>query len=171
MRRTVFAAALLAGAIAGSVAAEPSVPAEAALPILFAADNEPALSGDIFRLDANGRLVNLSKSPFADEYPLVSPDGRRVAFVSERGGGPGIYEVGIDGAGLRRLDPPPHQIGTSTLTPQLAWSPDSTRLAAVTGDLKSTLRILEPGHTPKVLTRSRFLFAPTWSPDGRLLTI
>ncbi|HET7556200.1 MAG TPA: LpqB family beta-propeller domain-containing protein [Gaiellaceae bacterium] len=171
MRRTVFAAALLAGAIAGSVAAEPSVPAEAAPPILFAADNEPALSGDIFRLDANGHLVNLSKSPFADEYPLVSPDGRRVAFVSERGGGPGIYDVGIDGAGLRRLDPPPHQIGTSTLTPQLAWSPDSRRLAAVTGDLKSTLRILEPGHTPKVLTRSRFLFAPTWSPDGRLLTI
>jgi hypothetical protein len=74
---------LLAAASGG--AAGPAPP-----PILFAADNEPALSGDIFRLDANGHLVNLSKSPFADEYPLVSPDGRRVAFVSERGGGPGI---------------------------------------------------------------------------------
>lgn len=79
-----------------------------------------AASGDIFRLDANGHLTNLSRSPFADEDPLVSPDGRRVAFVSERGGGPGIYEVGIDGAGLRRLDPPPHQIGANALTPQLA---------------------------------------------------
>src|SRR5690242_14782385 len=140
-------------------------------PILFAADNEPALSGDIFRLDANGRRVDLSKSPFADESPLVSPDGRRVAFVSERGGGPGIYEVGIDGAGLRRLDPPPHQIGRSVSSAQLAWSPDSRRLAAVTGDFKPTLRILQPGRAPKVLTRSHFLFDPSWSPDGRFLTI
>ena len=104
---------LLAAASGGAASTSPP-------PILFAADNEPALNGDIFRLDANGRRVNLSKSPFADEDPFVSPDGRRVAFVSERGGGPGIYEVGIDGAGLRRLDPPPHQIGANALTPQLA---------------------------------------------------
>lgn len=105
----------------------PCSPARSVSP--WRADNAPALSGDIFRLDANGRLVNLSNSPFADEHPLVS-DGRRVAFVGERGGGPGIYEVGIDGAGLRRLDPPPHQIGASLLTPQLAWSPDG-RLVTV----------------------------------------
>jgi Tol biopolymer transport system component len=55
-------------------------------------------------------------SPFADEDPFVSPNGKRVGFVSERGGGPGIYDVGIDGAGLRRLDPPPHQIDS------LGWS-------------------------------------------------
>jgi Tol biopolymer transport system component len=139
-------------------------------PILFAADNEPALSGDIFRLDANGHLTNLSKSPFADENPLVSPDGRRVAFVSERGGGPGIYEVGIDGAGLRRLDPPPHQIGRSALAPQLAWSPDGKRLAVVTGDSKTTLRILQPGRAPKVVERKAPIFGPSWSPDGTLLT-
>jgi Tol biopolymer transport system component len=155
---------LLAAASGGAASTAPP-------PILFAADNEPALSGDIFRLDANGRRVNLSKSPFADEDPLVSPDGRRIAFVSERGGGPGIYQVGIDGAGLRRLDPPPHQIGASLITPELAWSPDGTRLAAVTGELRSTLRILQSGHAPKVLTRSRFLFDPRWSPDGRLVTI
>jgi len=132
--------ALLAAASGGATGTAPP-------PILFAADNEPALSGDIFRLDANGHLTNLSRSPFADEDPLVSPDGRRVAFVSERGGGPGIYEVGIDGAGLRRLDPPPHQIGANALTPQLAWSPNGTRLAAVTGGFKAaTLRILQPGH-------------------------
>ena len=111
---------VLAGAIAASVAAEPPARSSSPPAILFAADNAPALSGEVFRRDANGRLVNLSKSPFADENPLVSPDGRRVAFVSERGGGPGIYEVGIDGAGLRRLDPPPHQIGANALTPQLA---------------------------------------------------
>ena len=155
---------LLAAASGGAASTAPP-------PILFAADNEPALSGDIFRLDANGHLVNLSKSPFADENPVVSPDGRRVAFVSERGGGPGIYEVGIDGAGLRRLDPPPHQIGGSDLSAQLAWSPDGKLLASVTGILKPVLRILGPGQTPRVVARSSFVYGPSWSPDGRLLTI
>jgi len=154
---------LLAAASGGAASTSPP-------PILFAADNEPALSGDIFRLDANGHRVNLSKSPFADEDPLVSPDGRRVAFVSERGGGPGIYEVGIDGAGLRRLDPPPHQIDRTANGPQLAWSPDGERLAAVTGDSKTTLRILRPGRTPKVVERTALLYGPSWSPDGTLLT-
>ena len=78
-------------------------------PILFAADNAPALGGDLFRLGANGRRVNLTNSPFADEYPLVSPNGKRVAFVSNRSGSPGIYVVGIDdslrtdGSDVRRL--------------------------------------------------------------------
>ena len=155
---------LLAAASGGAASTAPP-------PILFAADNEPALSGDIFRLDANGRLVNLSKSPFADDSPLVSPDGRRVAFVSERGGGPGIYEVGIDGARLRRLDPPPHQIGASDLDPQLAWSPHANLLAAVTGSGKTTLRILRPGRAPNVVERNTFVFGPSWSPDGKLLTV
>lgn len=56
-------------------------------------------------------LAGAIGASFAAGSPLVSPDGRRVAFVSERGGGPGIHEAGIDGASLRRLDPPPHQIG------------------------------------------------------------
>lgn len=123
MARTGFAAALLAGAIAAGVAAEPSVPDASPPPILFAADNAPALGGDLFRLGANGRRVNLTNSPFADEYPLVSPNGERVAFVSNRSGSPGIYVVGIDGRGLQRLDPPPHQIGASSLEPQLVSMP------------------------------------------------
>jgi WD40 repeat protein len=143
----ILVVALIAAASGGAAGTAPP-------PILFAADNEPALSGDIFRLDANGRLVNLSKSPFADDDPVVSPDGRRVAFVSERGGGPGIYEVGIDGASLRRLDPPPHQIGANSLTAQLAWSPNAGLLSAVTGSAKTTLRILGPGRMPKVLARN-----------------
>jgi Tol biopolymer transport system component len=35
--------------------------------------------------------------------PDISPDGRRVAFVSTRDGNPEIYEAGIDGGEARRL--------------------------------------------------------------------
>ncbi len=172
MTRTVVAALLLAGALAASVSARPSILGASPPPILFAADDEPALSGDIFRLDVDGRRVNLTHSPFLDQYPSVSPDGRRVAFESDRSGVPGLYVVGVDGAGLRRLDPPPHAIGASSLEPQLAWSPNSRVLAAVTGIGGGTLRLLRPSSAPTVVTRDRnFLSGPRWSPDGRLITV
>jgi Tol biopolymer transport system component len=172
MTRTVVAAVLLAGALAASGSARPSISGTSPPPILFAADNEPALSGDIFRLDAGGRLVNLTHSPFLDQYPSVSPDGRRVAFESDRSGAPGLYVVGVDGAGQRRLDPPPHEIGSGSLEPQLAWSPNSEVVAAVTGISGGTLRLLRPGRAPMVVTRDRnFLFGPRWSPDGCLITV
>jgi hypothetical protein len=54
--------------------------------IVFIADRAPSLSGEIYRLDPDGTLVDLSSSPFQDSGPLVSPDGQRVAFFSDRSG-------------------------------------------------------------------------------------
>ncbi len=157
--------ALLLAAVGGGAKA-PSVP-----PILFAADDAPALSGELYRLDANGRVVDLSKSAFRDEQPVVAPNGRRVAFISVRDEAAGIYVVGIDGRGLQRLDPPPHRIASSADSVQLVWSPDSRRLAVVSGDLTSRLTIMQPGRAPIVVTRAPFVYAPIWSPDSRLVAV
>src|SRR5689334_15472096 len=89
--------ALIAAASGGAAGNPPP-------PILFAADRAPLVSGEIYRLDASGRLVDLSNSPFVDAAPAVSADGRRVAFVGDRADGRGIFVVGIDGRGLERLD-------------------------------------------------------------------
>src|SRR3954451_1355925 len=75
-------------------------------PILFAADDLPAVAGEGFRLDANGARVDLSKSAFRDFVPAFAPDGEHVAFVSARSGRNAIYEVGIAASGMRRLDSP-----------------------------------------------------------------
>lgn len=157
--------ALLLAAVGGGATA-PSTP-----PIVFAADDAPALSGELYRLDADGTVVDLSKSAFRDEQPVVSPDGTKVAFVSVRDEAAGIYVVGIDGKGLQRLDPPPHRIGSSADVVQLTWSPDSRTLAVVSGDLISRLTILEPGRTPVVATKAPFLYAPVWSPDSRCVAV
>jgi len=54
-----------------------------------------------------------------DMEPDVSPDGRRVAFASDRGGdGFEIWVVGLDGGGLRQVTSGP---GSKTWP---AWSPD-----------------------------------------------
>ena len=68
--------------------------------IVFAADRAPAVTGDVYRVDASGRVTNLTHSPWQETMPVVSPNGKLVAFVSDRLGG-GVWTIGIDGSGLR----------------------------------------------------------------------
>ena len=138
--------------------------------IVFAADRMPSVSGDVYRVDANGHVANLTHSPWQDTEPLVSPDGKRVAFVSDRGGGDGLWVVDVDGAGLRRLAvaglPSQYEV-------QMAWSPDSRELAYTTGGsaTPATLWLAGPSLPPRKIARSKELAWPSWSADGRLLTI
>ena len=83
--------------------------------------------GDIRLLDlSTGDDRHLSGEPgFADHSPAIRPDGRLVAFVSERSGWNEIHLVAPDGTGERRLT------GHESDFSALAWSPDSARLAAI----------------------------------------
>ena len=46
---------------------------------------------DIYSMDANGdNLAQLTDHPASDRQPAASPDGRRIAFTSERGGKPDL---------------------------------------------------------------------------------
>src|SRR5262245_48950769 len=94
----LLAAACVTGTTA---AAAPLTP-----PIVFSADRAPSLSGEIYRLDSDGKLVDLSNSPFTDTGPVVAPDGRSVAFQSYRGSG-GVWLAAMDGSGLQQLATPP----------------------------------------------------------------
>jgi Tol biopolymer transport system component len=55
--------------------------------------------------------------------PEASPDGRRVAFMSQRDGNWEIYAANIDGSGLQRLTRSPSNDGLP------AWSPDGRYIA------------------------------------------
>jgi Tol biopolymer transport system component len=72
---------------------------------VFAADRAPSLNGEIYRLDRDGRRVDLSNSPAVDSAAAVSPNGKLVAFKSNHGGKVALYTVRIDGTGLRRVSP------------------------------------------------------------------
>ena len=77
--------------------------------------------------------------------PSVSLDGKRVLFAGRRGDGHGrfrLYEVGVDGTGLRALTGGPDDPGC-TAVPPLRWRVDGSLIPdaerrAVTGAFGST---------------------------------
>ena len=55
-------------------------------------------------MDVNGNnLLQLTDHPTSDEYPASSPDGRRIAFISERHGPRDLYVMDRDGNNVIRL--------------------------------------------------------------------
>jgi tetratricopeptide (TPR) repeat protein/predicted Ser/Thr protein kinase len=61
----------------------------------------------------------------SETNPEASPDGRQVAFMSQRDGNWEVYVVNLDGSGLQRLTRDPANDGLP------AWSPDGRALAFV----------------------------------------
>ncbi|MBP9892037.1 MAG: PD40 domain-containing protein [Planctomycetes bacterium] len=63
-----------------------------------------SLWGDIWRWDeSTGRAAQLTRHEAFDDYPVLSPDGKRIAFSSERFGSFDIMLMDIDGGPATRL--------------------------------------------------------------------
>ena len=144
--------------------------------IVVSADRSSEVSGEIYRVDLDGRRTDLSRSPFQDTDPFVSPDGKQVAFLSDRTGRQALYVVGSDGRGLTHISPSLPQ----ALVPQPSgWLPDSRRFLVVTtsqqgvnGTPSTVLWAFAKGQAPLALERAEGLDViaePTPSPDGRVV--
>lgn len=167
MRLKVATAALVVLGTCGSGNAAPTAGSR----IVFAADRLPRWYGEIYRVEPGGSRLDLSDSPGPDLAPAVSPDGRRVAFLSGRGGEWAFYVVGTDGRGLRRISRP-----LSPLLPsqepqaQIAWAAGGRSLAAeVSG--RATRLYLGDGDqiSPVAAQPAAGPYAFAWSRDGRFL--
>lgn len=133
--------------------------------IVFAADRAPSISGEVFRADWNGRVVNLTHSPWRDTQPVVSPDGRRIAFLSDRGGAVALWLMRIDGSGLTRV--PTVRLPRDQYV-QIAWSPQGTTIALTAN---GELSLAAPGGHPRALARAAALGSLWWSPDGTIIVV
>lgn len=81
--------------------------------------------GEILTMNADGTdIVNLTANGGVNDLaPDWSPDGSKIAFVSDRDGNNEIYVMKADGSGVRRVT-------TNTAWDnQPSWSPDGTQLA------------------------------------------
>jgi len=102
-----------------------------------------------------------------DEYPTWTPDGKRIAFMSDRGGALTVFWQLADGSGgLERLTD-----GQTTSVP-FSWSPDGQLLAEVqvaapTAPKISVLRLADRKAQRFQQTQTgAFEDAPQFSPDG-----
>ncbi|WP_145734500.1 S41 family peptidase [Nitrospirillum pindoramense] len=125
--------------------------------------------GDIFLLPADGPgpALNLTHSSNAHERAVAwAPNGRSLAFVSDRGGDEELWVMASDGSGVRAVTRDSH---TRYYRP--VWSPDGRRVAVLDKDGGLFAVDLATGtRRPVGATRAWFQRDYEWSPDGRYLT-
>jgi tricorn protease len=121
--------------------------------------------GDVFTVPIEkGPTRNLTRSSSAhDKHARWSPDGTRIAFVSDRGGEEQIWLVPQDGGG------PPEQLTTrfGVMLSAPAWAPDGTRLAIADKDGKLYVVTLADKKVVEIADdRFGFVQDYAWAPDG-----
>ncbi|HVR38517.1 MAG TPA: S9 family peptidase [Thermoanaerobaculia bacterium] len=137
-----------------------------------------AYEGDVWLIGADGSSDHqLTTSTANDTHPRWSPDGTRVAFLSDRDGKTAIWSIAMSGEATKLTSEP-------TPIRDFAWSPDGKRIAFTRLDAQPAddtnehvvganpryahLYLLElENKTSRALTSGNFsVWTFDWSPDG-----
>lgn len=145
------------------------LPGDQSLLLTISRDESP----DIYRMSIDGNsLMPLTHGPnhAMNVEPAVSPDGKKIAFSSDRLGRPMIFTMDMEGGGTKRLT----FAGKYNASP--AWSPDGKTIAFAGYDKDhfdiftmdtdgSNLKRLTDARKPNGKPANNE--SPSWSPDGR----
>ncbi len=127
---------------------------------------EPDGSSNIFTMDLRSRRVSrLTREPSINTSPCYSPDGKEIAFNSDRGGSQQLYVMNADGSNQHRISFGQGRYATPV------WSPRGD-LVAFTKILDGTFSIgvMHPdGSGERLLDHSYLEEGPTWAPNGRVI--
>ena len=134
----------------------------------------------VMRPDGTDQRELLPDATYGTFHPDWSPDGRRIAFDAETGGGNEIWVANADGSDAKTLVPRSTDCELSCGDVALpAWSPDGLSIAFIRFQFSDLglvsaaieVQIVASGDR-RVMFRAPPLTAlnyPRWSPDGRSL--
>jgi hypothetical protein len=133
--------------------------------IAYMARDHPDATWNIWVMRGDGSDPHLLTDEAADDMsPTWSPDGKSIAFVSERDGNREIYVMKADGTQQVNLTHHPSEDWTP------AWSPDGTRITFSSyRDGNWEVYVMgSDGSDPVRLTQNSAAdYGPCWSPDSQ----
>tara|TARA_B100000700_G_C15039398_1_gene854543 strand:+ start:894 stop:2177 length:1284 start_codon:yes stop_codon:yes gene_type:complete len=111
----------------------------------------------------------LTKHSAIETEPVLSPDGKKLAYISDRTGRPQVYLMNLSTKKMSRLS----KKGSYNTSP--AWSPDSS-MVAFTSSRKGSRTAIYRVRVDSSLSSERQVSpkgmaaeSPTWSPDGSMV--
>jgi len=141
--------------------------------IAFTQINGPNGQMDIFTMNADGsNVVNVTNTAASEDKPSWSPNGARLAFMSDRTGVTQIFTANADGTAVAQL--------TTVLqgdNEDPDWSPDGNRIAFMSNRDSASLGTYFQIYTmdasgagaARVSSEPMDAELPSWSPDGTKL--
>jgi TolB protein len=111
-------------------------------------------------------LTRITSGDWDDITPSPSPDGKKIAFASNRNGFWDLYLLDMQSGDVTQLTDTPQYEGAPT------WSPDGSFLAFESYDDDNLNIVVGPADDPlnnpiRLTTSSASEHSPAWAPDGR----
>jgi Tol biopolymer transport system component len=132
--------------------------------------SDSLLKNNIFLVRSDGSgLRQVTDDSYRNRWPAWSPDGKQLAFFSNRGGNFDVWVVRPDGGGLHQLTHTQH----GSLTHPV-WSPDGKRM--IYSMMNETPLVIEPDKPwnsqspqalPPLTEPGTWFEVANWSPDGK----
>ncbi|MDP5169287.1 MAG: protease, partial [Bacteroidia bacterium] len=130
-----------------------------------------AYGGDIWVSPrSGGNALRITSTAAVESHPHISPDGKTIAFTSNRSGSNAVYTVSINGGAPQRLTWHPSPCGSR------GWTKDGSRvLYASTRDAAPTslsrLWTVAKDGGPSTQLIDQWAFNGSYSPDGSHMVI